>query len=662
MLIVNWAKIIWMLSLAYAMAASLKAQTVSLNMTVDEFTSEFGKPDSIVPYGVSGRKCEFFFYGEDSFSFINGILTEINISSTRFGLRVLGLDEIKVGAPTSVITINLKELFMEYDSYEKFHKYVCLLEDGKQIVKVQVYGDEISYLSVCKTEKADFSEKEFREFFKSSFKPADSIPENSLWPVGLNLDWKRALVGKSKDAGSATYSVPFIGKLKASAEYDGKRCPEVIGRLAISKVLDGSDIFKPCIVSLVPKSGLRPGDEFSGLVVYDNANSGTTFAWEYYEKGSLLYSRFPASKTPVTESEIILEMRRTHRLIYIGGVDGISGEDWTMIAANRINVTKTFTQSLPEGWDEKKVLAEKLKYRFFTSVNPDYVEPDEDDCSDSEETFEDENERVESTEDQDQEIIDYAGESLPTYLGKADNLSSIIRPRKDLVKVSMERNTEGGSLVTMTCENSGYSDCTIITDQGQIYRAYPGSTTIKDAMLRGNYRWFLGNAVSRVNVKFPYAMPLAPGTKVELMQDPREKFRSFVVLAETGTPVFAMRAGQVCDTDDANCILVVHKDGTFAAYMNVEDRCVFPGDYLYPGDRMGTCGGGRLSISIFYLDRNKIKNLKDSPYTHYTPYFETADGPAKLEAGTGYVSYIDSEIITNEMSAGQRKRYLQKRP
>ncbi len=648
--------------MAYLMAASLKAQTISLNMTVDEFTSEFGKPDSIVPYGVSGRKCEFFFYGNDSFSFMDGALTEINIFSTRFGLRVLGLDEIKVGVPASVITGNLKEWFRECDSYGKFRRYVCLIEDGRQIIQVQIYDDEISYFSINKTEKVDFSEKEFREFFKSSFNPTDSILENSLWPAGLDVDWQRAIVRKSKDAGSATYFVPFIGKFKASAEYDGKRCPEVAGRLAISKALDESDIFKPCIVSLVPKSGLHPGDEFIGLVVYNNANSGTTFAWEYYEKGSILYSHFPASKVPVTESEIILEMRRTHKLIYTGGVDGISDEDWAMIVTNRINATNVFTQSLPQGWDEKKVLAERLKYRFFTSANPDYVEPDEDDCSDLEETFEDENERAESIEGQEQVINDYIGEPLPTYLGKADNLSSILRPKKDLVKVSMERNEEDGSLGTMTCENRGYSDCTIITDQGQIYRAYPGSTAIKDAILRSGYHWFIGNAISKVNVKFPYAMPLAPGTKVKLIQDPREKFRSFVVLAEIGTPVFAMRAGQVCDTDDANCILVVHKDGTFAVYMNVEDRCVFPGDYIYPGDRMGSCGGGRLSISIFYLDKNKIKNLKESPYTHYTPYFETADGPAKLEAGTGYVSYIDSEIITKEMSAGQRKRYLQKSP
>lgn len=670
----KWIKPIGALFLACVMVTSINAQTISLDMTVDEFTAEFGKPDNIVPYDVPNKKCEFYFYGDDSFSFMDGVLSDINISSRRIGLQVSGPDEIRVGAPASLITDNLKEWFKEDDSFGKFHRYICLIRGGQQIIHIQTYGDEITCFSVSKAEKNNFSEEEFRDFFRSSFKPIDNIPENSIWPSGLNADWKQAAVRKSKDAGSATCSVPFIGKLKASAVYEGKQCPEIAGRLVITKILDGRNIFKPGIVSLVPKPGLLPGDEFSGLVVYDNANSGTTFAWEYYEKGRLLYSHFPASKTPVKESEITLEMRRTHKLIYIGGADGISDEDWAMIVTNRINVTKAFTQSFPEGWDEKKVLAEKQKFKFSTTANPDYVEPAEEEVQpESENTSTDVEEKTVSTEDrstdgeeltkeEEQFIIDYFGESLPTYVGKANNLSSIIRPKDDPIEVSMLRNTEGSATGSITCENSGDCECTIVTELGQIYRAYPGNTTIKDAILRGGYYWYLGNAISNVNVKFPYAMPLAPGTKVRFMKDPRERYRSFVVLAKIGTPAFAMRAGRVCSTDDENCILVVHEDGTFAAYMNVEDRCVFPGDYIYPGDHIGNCGGGRLSISIFYLDRNKIKDRTGYPYTHLSPYFETADGPVKLETGAEYISFLDKELITKEMSASQKKRYQQNTP
>jgi len=99
-------------------------------------------------------------------------------------------------------------------------------------------------------------------------------------------------------------------------------------------------------------------------------------------------------------------------------------------------------------------------------------------------------------------------------------------------------------------------------------------------------------------------------------------------------------------------------DGTFAAYMNVDDVSVLPGDYVQPGEIIGVSGGGKISISIFYLDANKIGSDYALLYTHLTPYIKTENGDVKLETGVEYVSVVDQDIITREMSASAKKKYL----
>ena len=257
-----------------------------------------------------------------------------------------------------------------------------------------------------------------------------------------------------------------------------------------------------------------------------------------------------------------------------------------------------------------------------------------------------------------------ADEPLPEYFGKTDNLSSIIRPKEAPIslrqeKMDKDKNSDKDVKAVM-CESTDYCDCTIkISDL--LYTAKSGTCQLCTARGSFKYSWRRGKAVSGLDVRFPYALPVAPGTKVKLISDPREKHRSYAVLAEIGEPVFAMRAGVVCSTEDEGSILVYHKDGTFAAYMNVDDRCVLPGDRVKAGDGIGKCGSGRLSISIFYLDKNILSVCNKYPYTHLSPYFRTTDGDVKLSPGTEYVSFIDDELIMKEMSKGQKKRYLKRK-
>ncbi len=249
---------------------------------------------------------------------------------------------------------------------------------------------------------------------------------------------------------------------------------------------------------------------------------------------------------------------------------------------------------------------------------------------------------------------------LPAYYGKSHNLNSLLTLQLSPIEMSYDyrdNTLENRTEAILICKNSDYCDYTIKMSNNSLYRVHEGENIIEGVKGAFRYRYYRGNTVGRIDVKYPYVMPVAPGTKVRFINEQREYHRSFVVLADTGESLHAMRAGRVCLTDDERCILVYHKDGSFAAYMNVEDRCVYPGDSVEPGDPIGKCGAGKMSISLFYLDKNKINDNAWS-YTHFTPYFRTAEADVKLETDVEYVSYIDDDIITKEMSRLRKKIYL----
>jgi len=642
----------------------LSGQDMRLGMTKDEFINLFGKPDKDVRLDEDGSQHTMLFYGDDSFGFVADQLWSISVISQNFPLYLCNPEGIMVGDQFSSLTKNTDCKFELYSSDNKLETLRYAGDLGNAELFLLVSQNVIIGFTMSLKITEDFSQiREFKAFFDSSYNPVADRPDNSLWPARIKVLWRQMALLPSTDKTSVTCCIPFIPELNVWASYSGKACPAVSRRLVITKYLDGSNIYKQNIVSIVPKADSVPGEGFSGLIVYNNVNTMSCSAWECYENGLLVYSRYPENGTPGEKARF----RLGKKVIYTGGSDAISNDDWLIIAANRMDITSSYPESFSNGRTEDNVKAEKGHFTYISKVNPVFKQfenhtlaqtgnlPDKGDTL----LAQNSSEVPVSGEPEvsgDPEISGVEEEELPAFLGKTDNLSRIVTLVNDPIKTNFEEKKEKTVLI---CENSDFCEYTIKMDDGLMTSVNPGRTELpNDEYATGiRYQWFRGKAISNINIKFPYALPVASLTNVKLINDSREKHRSFAVIIKIGEPVFAMRGGRVCKVDDEHSVLICHKDGTFAAYMNVDDICVVPGNEVIPGENIGKCGGGKLSISIFYLDANKIKGDSGYFYTHITPYIRTVSGDVKLETHTEYVSLTDTDIIIREMNSIQKKKY-----
>ena len=150
----------------------------------------------------------------------------------------------------------------------------------------------------------------------------------------------------------------------------------------------------------------------------------------------------------------------------------------------------------------------------------------------------------------------------------------------------------------------------------------PNGKSIKLFVLKGEtgklyhysykYRFILGDPSSDCHDdSYPYLLPYEPGTKHLLSQGYNGKFSHRGLYAldftmEIGTPVTAARGGIVVlvkDNSDkggvndlykneANYILIYHKDGSFGNYMHFRKKgiAVKQGDRVEPGELLGYSG------------------------------------------------------------------------
>ena len=173
------------------------------------------------------------------------------------------------------------------------------------------------------------------------------------------------------------------------------------------------------------------------------------------------------------------------------------------------------------------------------------------------------------------------------------------------------------------------------------------------------FRYYKGYPVTKFDPAFTYALPVRDGTGTRAIADKRQQVRSYAFLINEGEPVYAMRSGKVCQCDDPRCLLVYHKDGTFAAYIGFESTTVGEGLSVRTGDELGTCGKSRLCVSFFFLDPNKLDG-KTYPYTHFTPYVRTSEGDVKLPLNKDITAVVDADVISMDMSKAARKKFIKK--
>lgn len=219
--------------------------------------------------------------------------------------------------------------------------------------------------------------------------------------------------------------------------------------------------------------------------------------------------------------------------------------------------------------------------------------------------------------------------------------------------------------------NSDYCPYTIRRDNTNLFIINPGKNIVeyfkKNSALKSpkaeSYTYFRGKFPKDFNPNLVYALPVKCGSEVEWVIDPRERSRTFAFKINDRDTVYASRCGIVCKTDYPSGILVKHNDESFAAYLNLSEQLVFPGETVDVGQPIALASYGGSSVSFFFLDENLFNNGKPGgyAYTHFSPVFRTDKGDTKLEEDTKYTCVIDDALIIQEMSKSKQKKYLKGR-
>jgi len=123
---------------------------------------------------------------------------------------------------------------------------------------------------------------------------------------------------------------------------------------------------------------------------------------------------------------------------------------------------------------------------------------------------------------------------------------------------------------------------------------------------------------------------------------------------------------------EANYVIIEHKDGTMARYDVLEKNSVIPeeGDLVYPGDFLAMAGtydkreNKQLRFRVFYLNELEDEVLwgsrkmsdGNSIYSHLNPIFMTGDGPIRLKKGDFITAVINEDLVTEEMTKREKKK------
>jgi len=199
---------------------------------------------------------------------------------------------------------------------------------------------------------------------------------------------------------------------------------------------------------------------------------------------------------------------------------------------------------------------------------------------------------------------------------------------------------------------------------------------------RYNYKYamYRGNADKQPNVDFAYNLPVANGENTDAkMIENRDGYQlEFKISNDT---VCACREGIVCDdklkdntskgyktfdnTRNFSQITVYHPDGSFGEYVFQGKSLVYPGQTVKMGApiaiaRKSVTGDYRLRFSVYFLDKNKLKdNSIGSKHTHFRPFFQTYNyGKTRLESDKNYICELTDEMLMQDMSKRDKKNFL----
>ncbi|MDN5204806.1 M23 family metallopeptidase [Fulvivirgaceae bacterium BMA10] len=284
------------------------------------------------------------------------------------------------------------------------------------------------------------------------------------------------------------------------------------------------------------------------------------------------------------------------------------------------------------------------------------------------------------------------------------------------IKISYERDENKGSYV-FYCENSDV--CSYIVeirfDQLVNLRA-SRSLPFKGTVQRGRTKLFELNPVAqnqstslnysysyrkgclrpKVDWDLLYLLPVAKGNKTKVSElsylgerfGNEKKSKNWYALSfgmSVGDTVYAARKGIVVEVidhfaqdgdniifaRDRNYVQIEHEDCTYGQYELFRKNGIFveKGDFINPGDPLGIIGGknyqtgDQLRFSVFYADEYPIEKdgnavLKKNYWTYVPLKFHVKGGTTRLLNGKEYESEHVEEIIIQEMSKKERKRWM----
>lgn len=228
----------------------------------------------------------------------------------------------------------------------------------------------------------------------------------------------------------------------------------------------------------------------------------------------------------------------------------------------------------------------------------------------------------------------------------------------------------------------------------------PGRTRLFELQQDGtgrpdfSYRYWSYYGVANPKVKdVLYALPFQTERKVKVLpvqqaeeligQDGIEDFKSYAFRLKAGETIVAARGGRVerivtdnqsddtslSFTRERNRIEIRHKDGTLGVYQNFENgsNMVSKGEDVLAGQPLALAhkgsefGTASLMFGVTYLEI-KVVNDNDpkdwSKIKYVLPKFKSQSGEKYIDFSEEQTSYLDEDLITQEMSKREKKKYL----
>lgn len=258
--------------------------------------------------------------------------------------------------------------------------------------------------------------------------------------------------------------------------------------------------------------------------------------------------------------------------------------------------------------------------------------------------------------------------SLFTMRGMSQSLRTLMSRPYNIIESNWERNSKQDLSLVYT--NNDFCDYYVYRKDDRSYNLHPGKNTLFTIPKGSNvenpfkdpssFMFYRGIFVDNLNIKYPYALPVKNGKITAWKTDIREHVKTLNFYMHQGDTVYATRSGIACKTTNPRQLLIYHSDHTFAAYLVMDENFITPGEQVLTGQPVGLAGKTCVSITYFFLDKNKFDALQATgyAYSHFMPTFRTTEGDVIMEEKKKYKAVIDDNLIMQEMTKREQKKYL----